>query len=87
ISFWFIFFDAEDQGGINGWDWCEGSKWMINDMKNQPDVYFRNTQSLESINSFILLDMVGGDNLKFIHESHDSNKLRQKVFVRQFGNC
>lgn len=82
ISFWFVFFDAEDQGnsGINGWDWCEGSKWMINEMKNQPDVYFRKTQSLESINSFILLDMVGGDNLKFIHEIHDSDELRQTVF-------
>ena len=86
ISFWFVFFDAEDQGpnngfyGIPGWEWCEGSKWMINDMKNQSNVYFRKTQSLESINSFILLDMVGGDNLKFIHESHDSDELRQAVF-------
>ncbi len=82
ISFWFVFFDAEDQGnsGIPGWDWCEGSKWMINDLKNNPNVYFRDTQSLNSINSFILLDMVGGDNLKFIHESYDSDDLRQRVF-------
>ena len=86
VSFWFVFFDAEDQGpnlgfsGINGWDWCEGSKWMVNEMKDQPSIYFRESQSLNTIHSFILLDMVGGDNLKFIHESHDNDDLRKTVF-------
>jgi len=90
ISFWFVFFDAEDQGpnlgisGINGWDWCEGSMWMIDEMKNQPSKYFREDQSLDTIHSFILFDMVGGYNLKFIHESHSNDNLLQNVF--EIGN-
>jgi len=89
ISFWFVFFDAEDQGeigesgdiyGINGWDWCEGSQWMVNEMKDQPSIYFREGQSIDSIHSFILLDMVGGDNLKFIHESRNNEDLTKTVF-------
>ncbi len=82
ISFWFVFFDAEDQGsnGIPGWNWCEGSKWMVKEMNSYPNIYFRKDQSLESIHSFILFDMVGGDNLQFIHESHSNDDLRKKVF-------
>ena len=86
ISFWFIFFDAEDQGmnnglsGIPGWNWCEGSEWMIDEFKDRPSFYFREGQSLDSIHSFILFDMVGGDNLKFIHEDHDNDELRETVF-------
>jgi len=86
ISFWFIFFDAEDQGlnngisGINGWNWCEGSTYMMKDMKKNPNIYFRETQSLKTINSFILFDMVGGPDLQFISESHDNDELRESVF-------
>jgi len=90
ISFWFVFFDAEDQGsnnliyGIPEWNWCEGSEWMMQEMKDQPSIYFREGQSLDSIHSFILFDMVGGDNLKFIHEYHDNDELREAVF--EIGN-
>ncbi|MHA1476515.1 MAG: M28 family peptidase [Promethearchaeota archaeon] len=86
ISFWFVFFDAEDQGsnGIPGWSYCEGSTWMVEEMKNQPSIYFRESQSLNTIHSFILLDMVGGDNLKFIHEGNSNDDLRENVF--EIGN-
>ena len=82
ISFWFIFFDAEDQGsnGISGWNYCEGSEWMVDEMEEQPNIYFRDGQSLDSIHSFILFDMVGGDNLKFIHEDRDNDELLETVF-------
>ncbi|QEE16533.1 M28 family peptidase [Promethearchaeum syntrophicum] len=90
VSFWFVFFDAEDQGesrgisGINGWDWCEGSEWMVEEMENQPNIYFREGQSLDTIHSFILFDMVGGTNLKFIRESHSNDDLTDEVF--KIGN-
>lgn len=65
---WFLFLDAEDQGksnnvyGIPNWDWCEGAKSFT---ANIHDYYDEDT---ESIDEFILLDMVGGTNLKFIQE-------------------
>ena len=90
-EFWFIFFDAEDQavdstygGGISGWNWCEGSKWLANDMENNPSKYFSSGKNLNSINAFILFDMVGGTNLQFIYEAHSNQNLRKNVF--EVGN-
>ncbi|WP_371804013.1 M28 family peptidase [Candidatus Lokiarchaeum ossiferum] len=89
-DFWFLFIDAEDQGssnglsGIEGWNWCEGSEWLAEDMETNPSSYFKPDQSINSIQAFILLDMVGGTNLKFIKESHSSTDLLKNVF--QVGN-
>jgi hypothetical protein len=81
-EFWFLFFDAEDQGSgaISGWDWCEGSKWMADQMHTNPSFYFPAGKDLSSIHSFILFDMVGGTNLQFIIESQSNYELRQKIF-------
>lgn len=65
---WFLFLDAEDQGksnnvyGIPNWDWCEGAKSFTSNIHNYYD------EDTECIESFILLDMVGGTNLRFIQE-------------------
>ncbi|MCF2140885.1 MAG: M28 family peptidase [Candidatus Lokiarchaeota archaeon] len=85
-EFWFLFLDAEDQGlslgryGLPNFSWCEGSSYLVNDMKSHPDNYFSANQSLNSIKSFILLDMVGGEDLEFIHESHSSPDLQDRFF-------
>jgi hypothetical protein len=73
---WFLFFDAEDQGGgaITGWDWCEGSQKFVEDIE-----LFYNP-NLESIDCMILLDMVGGENLKFIKESYSNTLLMEELF-------
>jgi glutaminyl-peptide cyclotransferase len=42
-----VFFDIEDQGNIEGWDWILGSREFVSTNKNRPDL-------------FVLLDMVGG---------------------------
>ncbi len=85
-EFWFIFFDAEDQGyslGYNGlpnFEWCEGSTYMAEEMSQKPENYFSQNQSIDSIKSFILLDMVGGENLEFIQESHACPDLQEHLF-------
>ncbi len=85
-EFWFLFFDAEDQGenkgvhGINGWDWCEGSSWQADDMESNPNRYFTGEQSIDTINAFILLDMVGGINLQFTLVSPYNSKLYDDIF-------
>ncbi|GAG81628.1 unnamed protein product, partial [marine sediment metagenome] len=77
---WFVFLDAEDQGksrgsyGLQGWRWCEGSIAFNNDLGS-----FYNPAN-QSIECFILLDMVGGTYLKFVDESHSTNKLQIAVF-------
>jgi hypothetical protein len=78
-QFWFLFFDAEDQGmyfnyGIDGWDWCEGSKKFVEDIN---DFY---NESSENFDCMILLDMVGGTGLKFINEQYSTSSLLSDLF-------
>ncbi|MFW9828461.1 MAG: M28 family peptidase [Candidatus Thorarchaeota archaeon] len=77
---WFLFFDAEDQGrdnayGMDGWDWCEGSQKFVNNITN-----FYNMQT-ENFDCMILLDMVGGDNLRFINEQYSTSSLLDEIFA------
>ncbi|MBY8979174.1 MAG: M28 family peptidase [Candidatus Lokiarchaeota archaeon] len=86
VQIWFLFFDAEDQGtdlgvGISGWDWIEGSKQFVLEIDN-----FYNS-SKEDFDAMILLDMVGGTNLRFINEQHSTSSLLDELFEtgRQLG--
>jgi hypothetical protein len=83
---WFLFFDAEDQGkdndyGIEGWDWCEGSQRFVLDIENFYD------PNNEYFDCMILLDMVGGENLRFINEQHSTSSLLDELFAigRELG--
>lgn len=86
VQIWFLFFDAEDQGidngpGIAGWDWCEGSGKFVQDIENFYD------SSNENFDAMILLDMVGGTNLRFISEQYSTSSLLNELFEtgRQLG--
>ncbi|MFX1529900.1 MAG: M28 family peptidase [Promethearchaeota archaeon] len=78
---WFLFFDAEDQGrdnggyGIDGWSWVEGSQRFVTDISN-----FYNTET-EHFDCMILLDMVGGVNLRFINEQSSTSSLLDELFA------
>ena len=78
---WFLFFDAEDQGvdsggsGMIGWDWCEGSDRFVIDINN-----FYN-EANETFDCMILLDMVGGVNLRFINELYSTSSLLDELFA------
>ena len=80
VQIWFLFFDAEDQGndpngpGISGWNWCEGSGKFVQDIEN-----FYNS-SIETFDAMILLDMVGGGDLRFISEQHSTSSLLNELF-------
>ena len=78
---WFLFFDAEDQGydeggaGIVGWDWVEGSTSFVNSID---DFYDSQTEEFDAM---ILLDMVGGTNLRFIDEGLSTSSLLDELFA------
>jgi len=78
---WFLFFDAEDQGedsggyGIDGWSWCEGSQKFVTDINS-----FYNKET-EHFDCMILLDMVGGVNLRFINEQYSTSSLLDELFA------
>src|SRR5512143_839656 len=55
-STWLVFFDAEDNGEIPGWDWVLGSRAFVSDLKAPPK-------------AMVLLDMVGDENLSIPMET------------------
>ena len=77
---WFLFIDAEDQGytngmyGIQDWGYVEGSPVFVENIEN-----FYNP-SVETLECFILLDLVGGYNLTFIKESRSNDNLFESIF-------
>ena len=77
---WFLFFDAEDQGddgsgeAMPGWVFIEGSEEFVDDI----DTFY--DSGIEDFDCMILLDMVGGDNLKFIKELNSNQLLLSELF-------
>jgi hypothetical protein len=53
---WLVFFDAEDNGNIPGWEWSLGSQAFVASLKDHP-------------RAMVLLDMVGDENLSIPMES------------------
>lgn len=70
-NFRLIFFDAEDQGGILGWDWLVGSRYYVSSKDSE----------LQDISWAILLDMVGAINATFKRERNSD--MYAKVLLDQ----
>jgi glutaminyl-peptide cyclotransferase len=64
---WLAFFDAEDNGDIEGWDWIVGSTYMASNLSVQPQ-------------AMILLDMIGDTDQKIYFDGNSDPALSQKVW-------
>jgi glutaminyl-peptide cyclotransferase len=64
---WLGFFDAEDNGGINGWDWIVGSTYMARNLLVRPQ-------------AMILVDMIGGIDQRIYFDGNSDLTLSQKVW-------
>ncbi len=64
---WLAFFDAEDNGGLDGWDWIVGSTYMADHLTVQPE-------------AMILLDMVGDADQRFYFDSNSDPSLSTQVW-------
>jgi glutaminyl-peptide cyclotransferase len=62
-----VFFDAEDNGDIAGWDWILGSRAFVASMASKPS-------------AMILVDMVGADPLSLPWESNSDPGLRSSIW-------
>ena len=62
-----VFFDAEDNGRIPGWDWVLGSRAFV--------------QNLEvNLNAVVIVDMVGDADLNLYFEGNSSPELNQEIW-------
>lgn len=64
---WLAFFDAEDNGRIEGWDWALGSTHLAESLETLPD-------------AMILVDMVGDANQSLPYEMNSHPLLREQLW-------
>jgi Zn-dependent M28 family amino/carboxypeptidase len=68
VPVWLAFFDAEDNGRIQGWDWILGSRAFVDSVSAQPQ-------------QMILLDMVGDSDLRIPMEGQSDPDLRVSIWA------
>jgi Zn-dependent M28 family amino/carboxypeptidase len=64
---WLVFFDAEDQGDIDGWEWIVGSSHMAETLTAEPE-------------AVILLDMIGDADQQLYYEGNSDPFLRETLW-------
>ncbi len=64
---WLVFFDVEDQGRIEGWDWIIGSRAFVQNMAEQPD-------------RVVILDMIGDADLHIYREKGSDPLLTDAIW-------
>lgn len=65
---WLTFFDAEDNGDIEGWDWIVGSSYMARNLSERPE-------------AMVLLDMIGDADLQIYYEQNSTPGLRESIWA------
>jgi len=65
---WLAFFDAEDNGDIEGWNWIIGSSYMANHLSVQPE-------------AMILVDMIGDSDQQIYFDGSSDRALSEKVWT------
>ncbi len=69
---WLVFFDSEDQGNLDGWDWIFGSRAFVEQLSGQPD-------------AMVLLDMIGDSDLNIYQEQNSDPKLTTQIWQTAAG--
>ena len=65
---WLVFFDAEDSGGIDGWDWIVGSSHFVETLEAE-------------IEAAVIVDMVGDADLRLPLELNSTGALQQQIWL------
>lgn len=66
---WLVFFDAEDNGRIAGWDWTLGSRAFVEDLMGQPD-------------AVVIVDMIGDADLNIMMERNSDLELTAELWAQ-----
>jgi glutaminyl-peptide cyclotransferase len=64
---WLVFFDAEDQGRIEDWDWILGSRAFVDSLDREPDIA-------------LVVDMIGDADLTIYMERNSDPELTQQIW-------
>lgn len=66
---WLVFFDAEDQGRIEGWDWILGSRAFADSLTSLPD-------------SVVVIDMIGDSDLTIYREKSSDQTITDSIWQK-----
>jgi len=64
---WLVFFDAEDNGRLPGWDWILGSRYFVSTLDGQPQ-------------AAIIVDMIGDQDLQIYLEKNSDAGLASEIW-------
>jgi Zn-dependent M28 family amino/carboxypeptidase len=64
---WLVFFDAEDNGNIPGWDWILGSRAFVAGLEETPD-------------AAVIVDMIGDADLNIYQELNSDPGLTEEIW-------
>jgi glutaminyl-peptide cyclotransferase len=64
---WLVFFDAEDNGGIQGWQWIMGSTAFVDQLQGKPD-------------KVVILDMIGDADLNIYYERNSDPDMSADIW-------
>ncbi len=65
---WLVFFDGEDSGNLNGWDWIVGSTYFANQLEVVPQ-------------RVIIVDMVGDRDLQLYFDHNSDQSLSFEIWA------
>jgi glutaminyl-peptide cyclotransferase len=65
---WLVFFDAEDNGEIPGWDWLLGSQLFVSNLTSHPD-------------KVVVIDMIGDANLDIYKERNSNPDITNSIWA------
>ncbi len=66
-NIWLVFFDAEDNGRIPGWEWILGSRAFVSELEGHPD-------------AVVILDMIGDADLNIMMERNSDPTLVAEIW-------
>jgi glutaminyl-peptide cyclotransferase len=67
VQIWLVFFDSEDNGDIQEWDWIMGSRAFVASLQDKPD-------------AAVIIDMIGDANLNIPIEQNSTPALVQQIW-------
>jgi Zn-dependent M28 family amino/carboxypeptidase len=67
VPLWLVFFDLEDNGRIEGWDWILGSRAFVDELQFRPQ-------------AVVIVDMIGDADLNIYLERNSDKALRSEIW-------
>ena len=68
VPVWLVFFDAEDNGRVEGWDWILGSREFVRNNPVQP-------------RAVVIVDMIGERDLNIYKERNSNSELTEEIWA------